>query len=149
MLIRILVLSLGFIFVSPIWSFPCYYTLAKDNCWLKYDVSVDVIDASTEKKIFNINIPAGTPWVTKTFECTVAQSLIYIAKFSPIIWESDKGKTFRGMRNWFLPGVINPGDTAWTIPVCFPKDFAEVPLPPTAGSNCACDFSDVPPVKPK
>ena len=131
----------------PGWSFPCYYTLAKDSCWTKYEVSVDIIDATKEKKIITVTVPAGKSWTRATFECTPAQSLIYIARFSPVFWESDKDKTFRGLRNWSLPGEINPGDRAWTIPVCYPADFAEVPLPPAAGGACKCDFESIPEIK--
>lgn len=147
MIIRTLVLSLAVICSSPSWSFLCYYTLAKDSCWTKYNVSVDIIDALKEKKITTINIPAGTSWTQETFECTPAQSLIYIAQFNPVFWESDKGKSYKGLRNWSLPAAINPTDRAWTIPVCFPADFAEVPLPPGADSQCKCDFSVVPEIK--
>lgn len=149
MLIRTLAVSLGMICVSPIWSFTCYYTLAKDSCWTKYDVSVDVVDALTERKLLTVTVPAGKSWVRETFDCTLSESLIYIAQFSPVFWESDKGKSYRGLRNWFLPGTINPGDTAWTLSVCYPADFAQVPLPPGADNNCKCDFSTIPVIKPK
>ena len=149
MLIRILILSFGLICAAPGWAFLCYYTLVKDCCWTKYNVSVDIINAGTLDKILTIDVPAGTSWVRKTFECTPAESLIYKAQFSPVFWASDQGKIYQGLRNWSLPGKINPGDTAWTIPVCFPADFAQVPLPPTADSNCKCDFSVIPEVKPK
>ena len=147
MLIRTLFLFLGFVWASVSWSFPCYFTLVKDSCWTKYNVSVDVTDAVTEQKIFTITVPAGTSWARNTFECTPSQSLIYTAQFSPVFWASDKGKTFRATRNWSLPGTINPDDRAWTLPVCYPADFSQVPLPPTADNNCKCDFSAAPEIK--
>ncbi|WP_045097416.1 hypothetical protein [Legionella fallonii] len=148
MLIRTLILSLSLICSGPTWSFTCYYTLAKDSCWTQYNVSVDVIDPATTKKILTVTVPAGTPWVRKSFDCTPAESLIYIAQFSPVFWKNDEGKRYRALRDWSLPGAINPGDSAWNIPVCFPADFAEVPLPPKADGNCHCDFSVIPEIKP-
>jgi hypothetical protein len=147
MLIRTLFVFLGFICSVSSWAFPCYLTIAKDSCWTKYNVSVDIIDAVTEKKIITITIPSGTSWSRETFECTAAQSLIYIAQFSPVFWESDKGKRYRAVRNWALPGVIHPNDRAWTIPVCYPADFSQVPLPPQADSKCKCDFTVIPKIK--
>jgi hypothetical protein len=149
MLIRILSLSFGMVCLSPGWSFTCYYTLVKDSCWTKYNVSVDVINALTEKKILTVAAPAGKSWVRDTFDCAPAESLIYIAQFSPLFWQNDKGKTYRGVRNWFLPREINKGDTAWTISVCYPADFAQVPFPPEADGNCKCDFSSLPVIEPK
>ncbi|WP_173236801.1 hypothetical protein [Legionella antarctica] len=149
MFIRTLIVSLGLSCSCVVWSFPCYYTLVKDSCWTKYNVSVDVIDPVTSSKLLTVTVPSGKSWVRETFDCHAAQGLIYIAKFNPVFWKNDAGKTYQGLRNWFLPGAINPGDTAWTIPVCYPKDFSEVPLPPEADGNCKCDFSVIPPVEPK
>lgn len=146
--VLVLVLSLGL--SSPLWAFTCYLTLAKASCWLKYNVTVDVVDANTSKKLASYSIPAGTPWQQQAFECDPAQKLMYYAQFNPVFWENDKGKTYSATRFWFLPGKINEGDKAWTIPVCFPENFAEVPFPPDATTgNCACDFSKVPVVKPQ
>ena len=100
-----------------------------------------------QRKSYNYSVPAGKSWDRKTFECTPEENLIYIARFSPVFWESDKGKTYQGLRNWFLPGTINPGDRAWTIPVCYPADFSQVPLPPKRDNNCKCDFSVIPDIK--
>ncbi len=148
MLIRTVILFFSVICSGPIWSFTCYYTLAKDSCWTQFNVSVDVINPAATGKIMTVTAPAGTPWVRESFDCTPAESLIYIARFSPVFWKNDEGKTFRSIRDWSLPGTINPGDSAWNIPVCFPADFAEVPLPPKADSNCHCDFSVIPEIKP-
>lgn len=147
MLIRILTLALGVTCTFSTWAITCYYTLAKDSCWTKFDVSVDILDASTMNKITTISVPAGKSWARESFECSPKQSLNYIATFNPIFWESDKGKTYKGLRSWSLPAEVNPGDRAWTIPVCYPADFAEVPLPPKADSNCKCDFSAIPEIQ--
>ncbi|KTD47744.1 hypothetical protein [Legionella quateirensis] len=149
MMMRLVVLSWIIFFSSPIWSFTCFYTLAKDNCWTNYDVTVDVIDATNLKKVFSLTVPKGKSWGRTEFTCTKAQSLLYYARYAPVFWQSEQGKTYPALRNWTLPGKINPGDLAWTIPVCFPADFSQVPLPPDAEGNCKCDFSTIPKPKPK
>lgn len=133
------------------WSIQCFFTLVKDNCWLDYDVTVNVTDAITSKPVLTITVPKGKKsWERKTFDCQPLQSLDFVAKFSPIFWESDKGKTFKGKRTWTLPVHMEKGDTAWNITVCYPEQFTAIPLPPTAGSNCACDTKAIPePVVPK
>jgi hypothetical protein len=147
-LIRTFILFSGFICSGPIWPFTCYYTLAKDNCWTQYNVSVDVINSATSQKILTVTVPAGKAWARVAFDCSPAESLIYIAKFSPVFWKSEEDKSYRAVRNWSLPGQINPGDSAWNVPTCFPADFSEVPFPPKADGNCHCDFSVIPEIKP-
>jgi hypothetical protein len=149
MLARPFILISGFIFSCPLWAFTCYYTLVKDSCWTKYNVTVDVIDAATEKVIISPTVPAGKSWVREKFSCSIAQSLMFRAQFSPVFWESDKGKTYAAKRNWPMPGAINPGDSAWDVQVCYPADFSQVPLPPDATNNCKCDFGSIPVIPPK
>lgn len=79
---------------SPWAAITCYYTLVKDNCWTKYDVSVDIMDAATNKILKTITVPNGKSWSRQTFPCDPGQKLIYRAQFSPVFWESDKGKTY-------------------------------------------------------
>lgn len=141
---RLLIMFGLVLFNSPLWSFTCFYTLIKDSCWTNYDVSVDVIDASNLNKLFTVSVPKGKNWERVKFSCTAAQSLIYKAHYSPVFWENEKGKTYHSLRNWTLPGKINPGDLAWTIPVCYPKEFAQVPLPPDAKGSCKCDLKSIP-----
>lgn len=144
MKIRHFVLYFSLITCSPAWSFTCFYTLIKDSCWTNYDVSVEVTDAGNLSKLFTVDVPKGKSWTRVKFECSAAQSLLYVAKFSPIFWESDKDKTYPALRNWSLPGTVSPGDLAWTIPVCFPEDFSEVPAPPTGSGTCKCDKESIP-----
>lgn len=150
MLKKLLLLSVGWFLVSPLWALTCYYTLAKDNCWLKYNVSVDVLDAMTNKSLATFVVPAGKAWGRVTFPCeTNGQKLIYHAQFSPSFWESEKGKVYSARNYWSLPNGVQPGDSAWNVPVCFPADFSEVPLPPEATGSCKCDFSTIPDIPPK
>lgn len=145
---KALILFMTLACASPSWSFNCYFTLAKDSCWTDFNVSVDVVVSTTSTKLLTIEVPAGKSWGREIFSCTPAQGLIYTARFSPVFWKEDEGKVFKALRSWSLPGEINPGELAWTIPVCFPGDFSQVPFPPKAKGNCKCDFSSIPEPKP-
>jgi hypothetical protein len=150
MWLRMVILSLSCIFTSPLWAITCYYTLAKDNCWLRYNVSVDVMDALSAKVLTTITVPAGKSWGRVTFSCeTNGQKLMYRARFTPSIWESEKGETYLAKNYWSLPNSVKPGDSAWNVSVCYPSDFSEVPLPPEATGTCKCDFSGIPEIPPK
>ncbi|KGP63166.1 hypothetical protein EP47_06710 [Legionella norrlandica] len=144
MFLRLFFVSLFTLINTSLWAFTCIYTLAKDSCWTEYNVTVDVIDELTSKTLLTVTAPKGKPWARGTFNCEPAQGLRYVAQFSPVFWENDAGKTYPGLRNWYLPAKINPGDLAWTIPICYPSDFAQVPFPPKAGGNCQCDFDSIP-----
>lgn len=150
MLNKTLITALALAAVNPLWAITCYYTLAKDNCWTKYEVSVEVMDAKTSKILTQISIPAGQSWARETFPCeTNGQKLMYHAKFTPPIWETDKDKVYAAKNYWSLPDKVNEGDSAWNVPVCFPADFSEVPMPPSSNGRCQCDFSSIPEIKPK
>jgi hypothetical protein len=95
MLIRALILLLSSVCSSSLWAITCYYTLAKDNCWLNYNVTVNVMDAMSTKVLTTVSVPAGQAWARVTFPCeTNGQKLIYSAQFTPFIWESEKGKVY-------------------------------------------------------
>ncbi|QMT60954.1 MULTISPECIES: hypothetical protein [unclassified Legionella] len=150
MLVRTFILISSLISSSSLWAeITCYYTLVKDNCWIKYDVSVDVMDAVSAKILTTITVPVGKSWTRQTFPCEPGQKLMYQARFSPIFWQSDEGKTYLAKNYWSLPNTINPGDSAWNVTVCYSSDFALVPLPPNAPGNCSCDFNDIPAIPPK
>jgi hypothetical protein len=148
MLLKTGTVLFGLIVSSPIWSFNCYFTLAKDNCWLKYNVTVEVMDALTTKVVTTISIPSGQPWARQAFTCQAAQKFMYHAQFTPVIWESEKGKVYSAKEFWSLPEEIKPGDKAWNVSVCYPKNFAEVPMPPEATNHCTCDFTSIPVIGP-
>ncbi|MFI4918756.1 MAG: hypothetical protein ACHP65_04295 [Legionellales bacterium] len=148
MFIKTLILLWVLVCSSPIWSFNCYFTLAKDSCWLKYNVTVDVVDANSAKVLTTVTVPSGQPWARQTFTCQPLQKLMYHAQFTPIIWEAEKDTVYRAKDYWSLPEVINQGDKAWNVSVCFSKDFAAVPLPPEATSKCSCDFASIPIIEP-
>ncbi|MDI1352240.1 MAG: hypothetical protein PSV35_05635 [bacterium] len=147
MKIRILFFLLSIAFSFPSRAITCYFTLAKDSCWINYNVSVDVIDSLTETILTTISVPKGKAWTRQTFDCKPAQSLRYVARFTPVFWEKDVGKTYNAIRSWSLPEKINPGDVAWNVSVCYAKDFSLVPFPPDASGNCSCDFDSIPKIK--
>lgn len=146
---KIIMALFSLIWINPVWSFNCYFTLAKASCWTKYHVNVDVIDAANKNVLTTVDLPAGKGWVRQEFACEPSQKLLYQARFSPPIWDSEKGKVYSASKFLFLPDVIKPGEKAWVISACYPGDFSDIPLPPDATSNCACDFSSIPAVKPQ
>lgn len=130
-------------------AFPCFLTMVKDNCWANYNLTVVVTNAATGKLITTVIVPQGQSWTRQQFTCQPADTLSLSATFTPVFWENDKGKIYAAQHNWTFPQTIAAGDTAWNINVCYPLEFAEVPLPPEAGSNCKCDMDNIPPVKPQ
>jgi hypothetical protein len=146
---RIFGVFIGLFAINPLWAITCYYTLVKSNCWSKYEVTVEVVEASTAKVLTTVTVPAGKSWVRQPFSCTPGEKLMYHAQFSPPIWESEKGKSYDALNYWSLPEKINPGDSAWNVSVCYPSDFSQVPLPPEATNSCKCDFDSIPPIPPK
>lgn len=142
---RLLPLSLILI-ANPVFAFTCYFTLAKDSCWINYDVTVNVLDASDNSQVTSINVPKGKSWNRQKFECQPGQKFMYSASFTPAFWENEKGATYEALQYWTLPATIASGTSAWELPVCYPKAFSEVPLPPTAGNDCQCSFKEIPPI---
>ncbi|MFA5960391.1 MAG: hypothetical protein WC785_07720 [Tatlockia sp.] len=131
----------------PSSAFNCYFTLVKDSCWTDYDVTVEVIDTTTNKSILTTVVPIGKSWVRTAFTCQPSQQFIYHATYKPIFWRSEIGKVYTGVRYLSLPAKVKKGQSAWEIPVCYPKAFATVPLPPDANNRCQCDFKSIPPIK--
>lgn len=146
---RIFFVALSLMSSNSLWAITCYYTLAKDNCWNKYTVTVDVMDALTSKTLTTAIIPPGKSWVRQTFQCEPGEKLMYRAHFSPSIWESEKGNMYYAKNYWSLPTEINPGDSAWNVSVCYSSDFSQVPFPPEATGTCRCDFDSIPMIPPK
>lgn len=145
-MIRELSFLLAMLLSSSIWAFPCFFTLAKDNCWINYDVTVVVVDSKSQQPILSVNIPKGKSWVREPFVCQPGQELEYSATFSPVIWEKSEGTVYKALHYWVLPDAPMAQQKAWDIPVCYPSAFSEVPYPPTATGHCRCDFSNIPPI---
>lgn len=129
-------------------AFPCYLTVAKDSCWQDYNVKITAIDTANSKELVTINIPEGKAWGRGKFECAAKQVLAFRASFTPVFWQNDVGKVYFGQHYWVLPYQTYSNETAWNINLCYPEQFAEVPLPPVGGENCKCNMQDIPPVGP-
>ena len=130
-------------------AFTCYITMVKDSCWTKYNVTVQVTDASLGTASTSIIVPEGQTWARKQFECAKGQTLALQAQFTPAFWRGDETKTFPAQRFWKLPDDVESGVTGWNVTVCYPKWFSDVPLPPEATGTCVCNTDNIPPVAPQ
>ena len=128
------------------YAFKCFITAAKDSCWLDFNVTIYVIDLDSGKNLATISIPKGKAWTRVETQCNPSQELKMQADFNPVFWQSDEGKNYKAKQYWQLPTTIKPGEAAWNLNICYPANFAQVPLPPSAGSNCTCDFTKIPSV---
>jgi len=147
-MLKILIMGLGAFFVMQVHAFSCYLTVAKDNCWKDYNVTIGVFDTSNDKQIATLIIPEGSAWARQAFTCQPGEKLRFQAQFTPVFWESDQGKVYPAKDFWTLPDKPAQGDIAWNITLCYPEQFSEVPFPPQAGAHCKCDLSGIPPIKP-
>ncbi len=145
--------SVGLIFHCPSWSFTCNLTAMKSNCWSNsiYTVTIDVMDsgAATPKKLATLTIPNTDNVAKQSFTCQPSQILTYRVRFDPPVWTKDKGKAYLSKSSKSLPAIINPGEVAWDISVCFANDFAGVPGSLLATGTCQCISSSIPPLDKK
>ena len=141
---RFLLIWAGLCCMTQADAFPCYITLIKDSCWAPYDVSMDVIDVSTEKVVATMSMPKGTSWDRKEMVCQPKQTVKLQATFNPAFWAQDQGKNYYGKRFWSFPEEIKKGDAAWNMELCFAQDFDSVPLPPGASGQCVCEKTGIP-----
>lgn len=134
----------------PAYAFTCYLTVVKDNCWENYNVTVSAEDVKGDHpQLVTVIVPEGSLWARQKFNCQPGQSLRFNARYTPIFWESERGKVHYLKHYWNLPKEVKAGESAWNITLCFPKQFSQVPLPPEATSSCKCDLKNVPPVPPQ
>lgn len=147
--LRLLILLTGLVSSSQIQAFNCFVTLVKDSCYLNYNVTVQVLDASNNKEVVSVSVPKGKSWVRQKFVCQPSQKFMYLATFNPTIWANDAGKVYRAQRYWSLPDTIKTEDMAWNIPICFASAFSETPIPPDSSGSCHCDFNVVPAIQPQ
>ena len=145
-MIKLLGCIFCFILSTASFAYPCYIMLVKDSCWTDYDVSISIIDTTKDTPKGHVSVAAGKSWGREKFDCEPKEVLLFAAKFSPVFWGNSEEKVYNAQRYWSLPESILPGQSAWTINLCYPKDFAEVPLPPTANNQCACSMEGIPAV---
>lgn len=141
---KALICLFGLLLSSTVFAYSCYLTVAKDNCWTNYDVTVLVLDGDTQKQITSLEIPKATSWNRTKFECHASQKLMYKAKFSPNIWAGSEKKEYQAQSYSVLPDSMAANKVAWSLNVCYPKAFSGVPIPLGAISNCSCDFDSIP-----
>lgn len=129
------------------YAFDCYFTVAKNSCWLNYDAKVEVVDNALDKVIAVVDIPKGELWRRIHVKCEPKQSFRFIASSSSEMWKDQVGKKYNSRRRISLPIDIKSTEKAWNIPICFTNDFSGMPMPITAAHDCTCDWSKVPKVK--
>lgn len=137
-------LVLGLLISFEAWSLTCYITMAKDNCWKDYNVSVEVRSGETTKQIMVLDIPKGKNFARQSFECKPRDTFYYVATFSPVIWERQTGQKYQAKRIWMIPFNIPSDYVLWEVKACYAEDFAQVPIPPEGNADCRCDFSNIP-----
>lgn len=140
-----------FSFLCLLWmnayAIDCYFTVAKDNCWLNYDVKINIINNALDRTIAVVDIPKGESWKRVRMQCEPKQSFRFLATYSPEFWVGQEGKKYSGKRRISLPLTIKKDEIAWNIPICYMADFIGVPIPPAANKACLCDWSKIMPVK--
>lgn len=128
-------------------AFSCYITMVKDTCWTKYNVQVSVKNQKLDKVMTTLDMPQGKSWDRQQFSCDLNEVLLLSATFAPHFWKEDPNTAYPAINEWVLPSTMDPGKSAWTLTLCYPSDFAEVPLPPDADNHCKCVTDSIPPVK--
>lgn len=148
-MLKFLILLFSFGLSFPTHAFNCFLTIAKDSCWLNYNVTVDMIDTKNGKTVASVVIPEGQAWTRIPFGCQPDQSFSFQAKFSPAFWNQDTDKVYPGHHYWSLPKLIKKGEAAWNLTICYPNSFSGVPLPPDASGQCLCNIKNIPAVEPQ
>lgn len=120
-------------------AFKCYITLIKSDCWKDYNLEVEFRDELTDREVVHaFKLAKGEMWARKKFECHTKQGIRYKATFEPYIWQEQEGKSYPSKRIWFLPATEEKGVAAWNMPICFPNNFASVPMLPNVNKHCNC-----------
>ena len=136
-------LLLGILFNTNIYAFSCFLTMVKDNCWKDYEVKVKVFDTKDNQQVTEITVSKSQTWNRASFQCTPGQVFYMSAEFSPLIWQSEAGRTYDSQRYWALPKSVSAGEFAWNLSMCYSADFSGIPIPSSATNSCKCDFGVV------
>lgn len=143
---RLLLSAISLIVSSLSHAVQCYITVVTAPCWNAYDVSVDIIDSVSNAKISTVKIPKGTHYGRVNFECKPSQVLAAQATFEPPVWIQDAHKVYNALRFWKLPDEAPQQGAIWSINICFPTQFANLPNS-TSADSCNCSLEGVPVVK--
>jgi len=118
----------------------CTIQLSKTNCWAGHSVTIDPVNLRTMEHGPVISLKEDEFFIEQTFPCESFEQMTFTAKFSPPIWEGKGDKENRAKHIYNVPAKLPEGAKAWVISICFPDDFASVPLPLGDLRNCKCQF---------
>lgn len=127
-----------FVFSSAVSAYDCYLTGILGPCWKNYVVTIKVLDNDTDKTLATITIPKGKLWAREKITCVPRQAFLYQASFTPKIWKDNPKNVYGAISIYHTPEKFQDNTTGFIVPICFPRDFSEVPLPPDAKSLCDC-----------
>lgn len=121
----------------------CRVMASKGTCWKNFDVTFQVRDVNSDKILATIELNKKTLSKEVDFHCATFENVMMTTQFTPPIWENEKDKSYRSSRIWTVPKIALAPATHtrefWTMPVCFPKDFAGVPTPIFGNvTDCSC-----------
>lgn len=132
---------------SPLWAddgYPCVVRLIKTACWKGYQISVQPIDAETEKAMGDpIVLDKNTYQINAPMVCHPNQSISFKASISPPVW-ANSNTVYLSRNFWRTPRALPPKATQWIVSLCFRRDFSSVPLPPSVKAACQCNFEELP-----
>lgn len=126
------------------WAIECYVTLLKDKCWSGYQVHMTIENLKSLNKVIDLDVGPNQTWARKKFDCEASQVLKKSVSFTPAIWDSEKGKIYQNNFMTRLPDTKPAQGVIWSMEVCFPKNFSQVPTPIKNMNDCGCDKTNVP-----
>ena len=129
---------------SKLWAVQCYFTVAKGGCWKDYDVDVVLVNRAKQENVQTIHIPKGQLYTRVNVECQSKDVFSAFAQFSPAVFEEEENNKYPGVRFWAMPLTAPKPGGVWEIDICYPLQFAKLPMPKTDNSDCKCDFSSIP-----
>lgn len=131
---------------SVSFAVQCYVTLVKAECWKNYQIDINTTQ-SDGKVVGKILIPKDKMWGRIDFPCDAGDVLASDVSFDPPIWVNQKGMRYKSNRFWSLPAADPVNGSIFTINMCFPGDFAKLPVSTDTNSSCDCSMEGIPPVK--
>ena len=143
---RVLLCAISFMVSSLSYAVQCYITVISAPCWNEYDVSVDILNSANNSLISTVKIPKGAHYGRVNFECKPSQVFAAQATFEPAVWIKDAHKRYNASRFWKLPDNAPQQGAIWSIDICFPTQFGNVPNS-TSSDSCKCSLEDIPAVK--
>ena len=129
---------------SKLWAVQCYFTVAKGGCWKDYNVDVVLVNTAKQENVQTIHIPKGQLYTRVNVECQSKDVFSAFAQFSPAVFEEEANNKYPGVRFWAMPLTAPKPGVVWEIDICYPLQFAKLPMPKTDNSDCKCDFSSIP-----